>query len=525
MTLGRMLDDNAHRFNHRACLLFQGRRITYGELGGLTDRYAYAMRRLGIRKGDRVAVWALNCPEFLIAYYGNAKLGAITVPINTMFTPEEAHYILSDSQARAIVAHAPYEPALRQLWQRLPELEHGVIIPSDEAARPAQAKPEEGEGAAAFLAWQELMTRGADALAYADGPALDFKQRPQPRDVAVFLYTSGTTGHPKGAMLSHRNLLWDAEACGRALALNHNDVCLCVLPMFHSFAELIFMVWSIAIGASVVILDRFVPARVLEAMHDHKVTLFCGVPSMFAMLLQVPREQRPVVPALKHCVAGGAALPAAVFHAFREEFGIPIIEGDGPTECSPVVSVNPPGGPYKVGSVGPPLPGVQVKIFDERDREVRTGEIGEIVVKAPSVMVGYHNQPEATAETLRGGWCHTGDMGRVDEDGYIYIVDRKKDMLICSGMNVYPREVEEVLYQHPAVAEAAVVGMPDELRGEVPVAFAVLREGKEAGEKELIAFCRERLARFKVPRKIEFREQLPKSATGKILKRDLRNWH
>jgi long-chain acyl-CoA synthetase len=302
-------------------------------------------------------------------------------------------------------------------------------------------------------------------------------------------------------------------------------VCLCVLPMFHSFAEMVFMVFPVRFGVSVMILERFVPATVLEAMHEHGVTFFCGVPSMFAMLLQVPREQRPNITSLKYCIAGGAALPPKVFQAFKDEFGVPILEGDGPTECAPVVSVNPVAGPQKVGSVGLPLPGVQVKIFDEHDREVRTGGIGEIAVKAPSVMVGYHNQPEATQEAMRRGWMHTGDMGRIDEDGYIYIVDRKKDMLICSGMNVYPREVVEVLYQHPGVAEAAVVGMPDELRGEVPMAFIAPAPGASLTEKEIISFCRARLARFKVPRKVEFREQLPKTATGKILKQDLRNWH
>jgi len=512
MTLGKMLDESAHRFRHRACLLFRGNRITYGELADLTDRYAKAMYDIGIRHGDRVAIWALNCPEFMIAYYGNAKLGAISVPINTMFTAEEAHYILADSEAKAIVAHSCYEPPLHQIWQRLPELQHGVMIPMDGAET-------------AFPSWSDLMRQGAEALAYAPSSALDFKDRPQAREVAVFLYTSGTTGHPKGAMLSHRNLIWDSEACHRVIALDENDICVCVLPMFHSFAEQVYIIFPIRYGPSVVILDRFVPATVLEALHEHRATMFCGVPSMFAMLLQVPREQRPPITTLKYCMSGGAALPPKVYHAFKEEFGVPILEGDGPTECSPVVSVNPLHGEQKMGSVGLPLPGVQVKIFDEHDREVRTGEIGEIVVKAPSVMVGYHNQREATEEALRGGWMHTGDMGRVDEEGYLYIVDRKKDMLICSGMNVYPREVEEVLYQHPSVAEAAVVGMPDELRGEVPIAFVALAAGKSVTEKELLSFCRARLARFKVPRKIEFRDQLPKTATGKVLKQDLRNWH
>ena len=510
MTLGKMLDDNARRFHHRACLLFHDRRITYGELADLTDHYARAMYDIGIRKGDRVAVWALNCPEFFIAYYGNAKLGAISVPVNTMFTPEEAHYILDNAGAKAIVAHSSFEPALHQLWQRLPELQHGVVIPTEDTD-------------SEFTTWDDLLRQGADALAYADESALDFKHEPQPREVAVFLYTSGTTGHPKGTMLSHRNLLWDADATRQALPLSYEDVGLCVLPMFHSFAELVFMIFPLTVGASAAILERFHPAAVLQAIHDHKVTLFGGVPSMFAMLLQVPRDQRPPVTTVKYWVSGGAALPATVFESFKEEFGMAIIEGDGPTECSPVVSVNPVAGPHKLGSVGRPLPGIQVRILDDNDREVGTGEIGEIAVKAPSVMVGYHNEPEATAEAMRGGWFHTGDMGRVDEDGYIYIVDRKKDMLICSGMNVYPREVEEVLYQHSAVAEAAVVGMPDELRGEVPIAFVALAEGEEATEKELILFCRERLARFKVPRKIEIRDRLPKSGTGKVLKRDLRN--
>lgn len=512
MTLGRMLDESARKFHHRAALVYRGNRITFSELADLSDRYARAMYDLGIRKGERVAVWALNSPEFVIAYYGNAKLGAITVPINTLFTAEEAHYILSDAGAKAIVAHACYEPVLQQIWRRLPELQHGVIIPMEEKE-------------SAFMTFAQLMGQGADALAEGGAAALEFKGEPVTGDVAIYLYTSGTTGHPKGAMLTHRNLIWDADACRRVIPLGEEDFCVCVLPMFHSFAEMVHIVFPVRVGCGVVILDRFVPATVLQAMHDNRATFFCGVPAMFAMLVQVPRDQRPPVTTLKYCIAGGAALPEKIFHAFKEEFGVPILEGDGPTECSPVVSVNPWQGPYKVGSVGLPLPGVQVKIFDDNDREVREGEIGEIVVKAPSVMIGYHNQREATREALRHGWMHTGDMGRLDEDGFLYIVDRKKDMLICSGMNVYPREVEEVLYQHPKVAEAAVVGMPDELRGEVPVAFVAPVPGETLTEKELITFCRARLARFKVPRKIEIRDQLPKTATGKILKQDLRDWH
>jgi long-chain acyl-CoA synthetase len=269
-------------------------------------------------------------------------------------------------------------------------------------------------------------------------------------------------------------------------------------------------------------LERFSPDGALEAIEKHLCTIFPAVPTMFAAILHFPLPREYDLSSLRVCVSGGAPMPVAVMEAFEKRFNVVILEGDGPTECSPVTAVNPLKGVRKPGSIGLPIPGVEMKIFDDNDKEVPVGDLGEIVVRGENVMLGYYNQPEATAEAMRSGWYHTGDIGKVDEDGYFYIVDRKKDMIIVGGLNVYPREVEEVLHTHPAVAEAAVVGEYDELRGEEPVAYVVLKPGAEATEREIIRYCRERLANFKVPRRVIFRESLPKSATGKILKRLLR---
>jgi long-chain acyl-CoA synthetase len=476
-------------------------------MGDITDRYARALYELGVRRGDRVAIWLPNCLEFIVAYWGNAKLGAVSVPINTQFKAQEAHYVLADSEAKVMVAHSCYQPVLEQLWPRLPELSTAVYV----------------EGLPDLFSFEQLLDQGSRSLAQRGRAALSFKYRVDPQKPAVFLYTSGTTGRPKGAMLSHHNIVWDAAAAAKMLRVGPQQTMLCCLPLFHSFAQLVFLSFAVTGAAAVVVLDRFIPHNVLEALNTYKCTFFAGVPSMFAVLLQVPKHQRPSLPKIAYCISGGAPMPLEVLEAFEREYGVVISEGDGPTECAPVVSVNPlDGRPRKPGSVGLPLPGIKVRIFDEHDRELPPNEIGEIVVKGQNVMLGYHNLPDDTREAMRGGWFHTGDLGKIDEEGYIWIVDRKKDMIIVGGQNVYPREIEEVLYSHPKVAEAGVIGVPDELRGEAPKAIVALKPGQEATTAEIMAYLRPRLANYKLPRAVAFRESLPKSAAGKILKRDRR---
>jgi long-chain acyl-CoA synthetase len=506
-TLGDLLDRSAQRHRHRACVIQGARRLTYGELADAADRYARGLFDLGIRPGDRVALWMANCADYFVAYYGNAKLGAVTVPINTLFKPDEAHHLLHDSGAGAIVADHAYRPVLAALGPRLPRLKVAVVRGGRTRARSPS--------------FQALLAAGADALASRGSAGLRFKQQVSPRHPAAILYTSGTTGRPKGAVLSHRSITFDARACTRVLHLAPADRALCVLPMFHAFAQTVLMVLPLLVGASVVVVERFHPAAVLKAMAEAGVTFFAGVPSMYALFLDVPPPARPPLERLRFCVSGAAPLPPALFERFEREFGVPLLEGDGPTECGPVTCVNPPEGPRKPGTVGLPLPGVRIAIFDESNRPLPQGQVGEIVVRGPNVMMGYLDLPGETRQAMAGGWFHTGDLGTIDEDGYITIVDRKKEIVIVGGLNVYPREVEEVLTRHPAVAEAAVVGRPDPLRGEVPVAFVTLRPGRSLRHRDLLAFCRQHLADFKVPRSVQVRGDLPRSATGKILRRAL----
>ncbi len=321
-------------------------------------------------------------------------------------------------------------------------------------------------------------------------------------------------------MLTQHNIAWDAARCAEAIHVTAADIFLCVLPMFHSFAITTCLYTPMTVGAATAILDRFTPQTCLEAMAREKVTLFLGVPPMFAMLTRYKGDTD--TSALRFAVTGGAPMAAPVLQAFEAKFGVPLLEGDGPTECGPVTAVNPLQGERRLNSIGLPLRGVEIRIFDDNDRQLPTNEIGEIVVRGPNVMKGYWNQPEATAEAMRSGWFHTGDLGKIDEDGYVYIVDRKKDMIIVSGINVYPREVEDILFTHPKVALAAVIGVPDEVKGEEIKALIQLKEGETATPQEIIRFCAERMAAYKVPRFVEFRDELPISGTGKVLKRTLR---
>jgi long-chain acyl-CoA synthetase len=338
---------------------------------------------------------------------------------------------------------------------------------------------------------------------------------------STFLYTSGTTGKQKAAMLTHKNLVVNSEQCYVALQARPDDVYMCVLPMFHVFAFTACILMPLYSGATVSILESFQPKEVIETLLKDEITIFMGVPSMYVVLLEAGKKNI-TFPKLRLAVSGGAALPVEIYRQGREIMKLPIVEGYGLTEASPAVSFNPPDGIQKEGSIGLSLPGVEVKIFDEADKELPAGEVGELVIRGANVMLGYYNQPDETLKALRNGWLHTGDLAKKDEEGYIYIVDRKKDMVIVAGLNVYPREVEEVIYQFPKVKEAAVIGLADKLRGEYVKAFVVLKEGEECHSKELLRFMSEKLAAYKLPRHIAFVESLPKNSTGKIMKRILK---
>jgi long-chain acyl-CoA synthetase len=455
----------------------------------------------GTEVGERVGLICPNGPDFVTAYLGILKAGATVVPLNLLLNPREMAFILADSGARGLIHHAAFDDAALQAAQGL-EFRFRACIGDS-------ASPE--------------VTRFADLWETQDGsvprPVLD------PADaVAAILYTSGTTGRPKGAMLTHANLTANVASIVAAVGITQEDRLLVVLPMFHAFAATVGMLNSLLTGCSIVSVPRFEPRLVTQAIADHEATLFLGVPSMYGVLLRLDDAAVAQWRSVRLCVSGGAAMPLAVMSAFESRFGIPVLEGDGPTECGPVTCVNPPAGPRKPGSVGPPVPGVEMRILDDQGQELPDGTPGEVCVRGPSVMKGYFNLPEATRESFFGEWFRTGDLGTRDTDGYFYLVDRIKDLIIVNGMNVYPRAIEEVLYQHEIVVEAAVVGDPDARHGEVPVAHIVLKPDVDPGQapEQLRECCRQRLGRHEIPRRFEFHAVLPKNAAGKILKRELR---
>jgi len=493
------LRESARLYPDRPAVIQGSQVIDHATVGDRSDRMAAALAARGVVKGDRVALYCPNSAEFAIAYTGIVKAGATVVPINLLLNTEEIGFILNDSGAKGLVFHQAFSKQAESVLQAAPGIELRVCVGG------------QVEGAVAFEAFLD-----------SDAPIPEIDCDPE-EDLVVILYTSGTTGRPKGAMLTHANLVANTRSVREAMHWRPGqDVVLLVLPMFHAFAATVGMLTPLTNGCAFVPLPRFEPDQVAEAIHSSRATIFLGVPSMYSVLLKLKDERVPLLSSIRYCISGGAALPVEVLRRFEEKFNIRIYEGDGPTECSPVTCVNPIDGLIKPGTVGLPVPGVDMKIVGEDGRELPCGEVGEIAVRGASVMKGYWKQPEATSEVFRGEWFLTGDLGTRDEDGYFSIVDRKKDLIIVNGMNVYPRMIEEVLYRFPPIREAAVIGEPHDLHGEIPVAYIAIDESKPTTESEVRAFCREHLGRHQVPRKIVFLPELPKNAAGKILKRQLR---
>jgi len=478
-------------------VLFGRQAFSYGLVEEMACRIASGLRKGGICPGDRVGLFCINSHWFVAAYFGILKAGACAVPIHLLLSAEEIGFILKDAGCRGLVTYGALEGCLDGISSLVSSIPCRIVV---------------GEG-------KIPGARSLDDVIAHEAPDPGIPALNQKEDVAVILYTSGTTGVPKGAMLTHRNLLANVDSILATVPFVETDIILTVLPMFHAFAATACILTPIAVGATIVAVPKFTAEEVIAEIERNSATVFLGVPSMFAVLASVPEDRRANLSSLRFCVSGGAALPAEVMERFEKRFGVLIYEGDGPTECSPVTSVNPIGGRRKVCSIGLPLPGVRMRIVDDRGQTLPTGSIGEIVVAGENVMKGYLNRPEETKEAFFGEWFRTGDLGYVDEDGYFFIVDRKKDMIIVNGMNVYPRMVEEVLCRHPAVAEVAVVPEPHKLHGEVPRAVIALKEGCSVGKAEILAFCRQHLGRHEVPRVIEFVPSLPKTPTGKINKR------
>jgi len=505
---------------------FLGYKMSFGQLWQQTRSFARALQDLGVKPGDRVSIMLPNTPQFVIAFYGTLLAGAVAVNTNPLYTPRELSHQLRDSGAETLVI-------LDLLWPRYAETAGEVPVKNVITTGiqdylpfpknwlfPLKAKK---EGTWVNLPQQKNRHDWRKIIKTAPEPNI-----PQiaADDLALLQYTGGTTGVSKGAMLSHRNLIsnvyqidaWEPGQVWR------NGVMLSVIPFFHVYGMTVSMNYSVMRGMKMVLLPRFDIAEVVTAIEKHQVTHFPGVPTMYVAFNTFPGIEKRNIRSVKVCLSGAAPLPVEVANKFEELTGAKLVEGYGLTEAAPVTHCNPLYGKRKVGSIGLPFPSVDAYAADPEGNKLPPGEVGELVLKGPNVMLGYWNRPEETAQTLKDGWLFTGDVARMDEEGYFYIVDRKKDMIIAGGFNIYPREVEEVLYQHPAVKEAAVVGVPDAYRGETVKAFIVLKEGYEGevGEDELKAFAKERLAAYKMPKLWEFRKELPKTAVGKILRRLLR---
>src|SRR5262245_40067836 len=491
LNLGSILQGTATVSPDRVALRLGDRALTFAELDRAARGIATSLRARGIEPGATVAILIPNLPEFTQAYYGILYAGCTVVPLNVLLSAPEVQYHLEDSRARLLIAHPLFEA------------------------------PAKTGAAAAGVPVVWAAGTGADTVAeLAAAPPIDAATPTLPTDTAVILYTSGTTGKPKGAELTHSNLFVNcAVVLPKLLPVAHDDTALATLPLFHSFGQTCIQNASIAAGGCFTLLPRFNPDEAFAIMERDRVTLFAGVPTMYFALLHHEGPARDLS-ALRWCVSGGAAMPVEVMNAFEAKFRVEIYEGYGLSETSPVACFNVPGRPRKPGSIGYPVWGVEMAILDEKDQTVR-GERGEICIRGHNVMKGYLGRPDATREALRGGWFHSGDVGIRDADGAYAIVDRVKDMILRGGFNVYPREIEEVLYAHPAIVEAAVIGIPHESHGEEVKAVIVSRDARLRAE-DVIAYCKERLAAYKYPRVVAFVETLPKGPTGKILKRELR---
>lgn len=503
MNLADLLRTAADSFGAKPALIFGGRSISYEELDERVDNTAAALAALGVGRGDRVALVAGNIPEFAYALYGALRAGAAVCPLNVMSTAQETVAMLADSGAKVAVVELPYLPDLLSARDGLAELQTILVI----GGPPAPA---------GTVSLEAALGRAEDAPELSIGP----------EDLALVAYTSGTTAAPRGAMLTHGNLAANLEQMSSVpvLAEGPDDVALLALPLFHVYALNAILGLTVKAGATAVLVERFDPLESLDTVRRNAVTLLFGVPTMFASWLRAVESSvgRAAFSSVRLGVCGAAPLPPEIFGAFRDRFGVLIWEGYGLTEAGPAVTTNAMGARPKPGSIGLPLPGMEVRLVGEDGEDVEEGDPGELLVKGPNVFTGYWGRPNVTDEVLDEGWLRTGDVAVRDDEGYLFLVDRKKDLVIVSGFNVFPREVEEAIAEHPGVAEAAVVAIPDQSTGEAVQAWVVPREGAVLGAEEILDFLRPRLARFKLPRDVRVVGELPHHATGKVLRRMLR---
>jgi long-chain acyl-CoA synthetase len=480
----------------KPAIIFNDCMISYNEVFNRIKNMAGGLAELGVSPGERVVLLILNRPENLISYFAVIATGATAIPINIHLKADEIKYILEDSTATTLIFSSSLYSNIQKIEKNISDIRYIEIG---------------GNNLFNSYNYMTLIDRQVERFRI---------KEVNPNENAHIIYTTGTTGKPKGVLITHANLSWMAKSIAQEWEMEPGDKIVMPLPLFHVYG----LICSIAMmikGSVNILIERFRAEDVIESIMKHRPSGFMGVPTMYTMMLSQLGEDIKDMSFLKYCASGASSLPVEVLQSFREKFKANIIEGYGLSECTVSVAKNPLKGKRKPGSVGLPFPGVSVKILDENGKELPEGKIGEIVVKGPNVMKGYLNNPEMTKKTIRNGWLYTGDLGYKDGEGYLYISDRKKEMYIRGGENVYPREIEEVLYHHPAVYECAVCGIPDDVFGQEGKAFIVLKCGYKQNKDELINFCKERLAHFKVPKYFVFMDEFPKTATGKILKRNL----
>ncbi|MDH4121557.1 MAG: long-chain fatty acid--CoA ligase [Deltaproteobacteria bacterium] len=512
--LAAFLVTNAKRHPGKKAVVFNDKATTYAELNAISNMVANGLKAAGIQPGDRVALTCPNLPYFPMIYYGILKAGGVVVPLNVLLKGREIAYHLQDSGAKAYfcfqgTAELPMGQQGHEGFKATDTCKHFWILP----ALPGSPSPIEGVPTFdAFLKGQAPM---GDLCAV------------NSNDTAVILYTSGTTGQPKGAELTHANLGFNAMSCVDLFQSKPQDIHLVALPLFHSFGQVCQMNAGIIAGNTLVLMARFDPAGALGLMEKENVTMFAGVPTMYWAMLNLPDAEKnfnlkKITDTLRLGVSGGSSMPVEVLKGFEKKFNISILEGYGLSETSPVATFNSLDLPAKPGSVGTAIRGVEVAVVGQDGKPVPVNEVGEVVIRGHNVTKGYINRPEQTREAIQNGWFHSGDLGKMDDEGYLYIVDRLKDMVLRGGFNVYPREVEEVLMTHPAVSMAAVVGVPHQEMGEEVKAYVILKPGAKTQPEEIISWSKEQMASYKYPRMVEIRDSLPMNATGKILKRELR---
>jgi long-chain acyl-CoA synthetase len=534
-----LLDKAANCYPNQTAFIYYGARITYAQFSNLAYRLAIGLQRLGLQKGDRVAIALPNIPQFPIAFYGALRAGAVVVPTNPLYTEREMQYQLADSGAKFIVMLDTFYPIVRKIRHQT-ALEHVILTsPADflqpslrllyplqerwsKNPQPGLTKNDFAQDLTLHRMQPMLVSRVKGGIELFNLPVLTKSE-----DLAVLQYTGGTTGQSKGAMLTHRNLLTNAIQTWSwfPVAQEGAETTLCVIPFFHSYGLTGALNLSMLGAATMILVPRFNAKNILSLIHRCHPTLFPGIPTLYIAIMRELGKRTYSLQSIKCCLSGSAPLPAKVQEEFETLTHGKLVEGYGLSEASPVTHCNPLTDQCRNGSIGLPLPDVEAAIMSETGELLPAGETGEIVVKGPNIMLGYWNCPQETQAIFTNGWMRTGDIGRMDADGYFYVIDRAKDLIIASGFNVYPREVEEVLFEHPAIAEAAVTGALDSYRGETVAAFVVLKSGIKASEQmkqELLAFCKEKLTAYKVPKILLFRDSLPRSAVGKVLRRELR---